>query len=301
MKYHDSNPNELAQAPLHARHTLEHAAGAVTALAYSYCGATLAACGGTAVELYQNGVRVARLAADTALRDVAFAPDGSALVTGGDAAVDVWDVATRARRAHQPGAGAHSVAVSPEGSVFASGSDDKIVHVWNLAAARLVKTLGDHRDSRTVHALQFDKTGARLAAGDDTVVLWDVEAGRRLATFGSGVSALRYSCDSRAVVTGATDGAVSAWDVRIPDPPATRFAVHRGRVCGVAYAPCSRWVLSVAHDGKVVFTDLRMGVATLQLDVAAEPLVSVVHNPFSRDFAAAARNGRVGVWSYGAR
>ena len=67
-----------------------------------------------------------------------------------------------------------SVAFSPDGSLFASGSYDKTVRLWDMATGELKRTLTGHTE--TVDSVTFSPDGKLLASGswDKTVRLWKV-------------------------------------------------------------------------------------------------------------------------------
>lgn len=72
---------------------------------------------------------------------------------------------------------------STDGELFASGSEDKKVQVWNTQRNRKLATFKGH--TSWVTALSFSNDGSILASGDaDNIVrLWDVNKKRRLAVF----------------------------------------------------------------------------------------------------------------------
>lgn len=305
VKYHESNDNLLAAQPLKQDREYKHNSGTASAVAYSRCGSVLATCGGTHVELYRENLTTTSVETDSQLRSIRFTADGQTLIGGGTSGVVVWDVMTGNRRHQIAGSPALTVDVSADSQIFASGSTDKIVRVFNAGSGKLVKTLGDSDDTKNgtipIHTVSFcpSPSPSRLAAADSVVRVWDVEAGGPLAKFGNLVTTCCYSNDARAIVTGDSRGSVCAFDARSPDRSVVQFGAHPGsNVKSVAYAPCNRWILSVGDDGNLVFSDLRLGLPVMQIDAAMLPLESVAHSPVKRMFAAAVSDGTTKVWSY---
>ena len=71
-------------------------------------------------------------------------------------------------------------ALSGDGSVLVSGSDDKSVKIWDVKLGRTLKTLTGHR--REVFAVDINKAGTTIISGslDKTCRVWDVESGEEL-------------------------------------------------------------------------------------------------------------------------
>jgi len=72
----------------------------------------------------------------------------------------------------------NALAFSPDGKTIASGGDDRTAIVWDVATAKVKRTLKDH--DLTVTSLAFSPDGQLLASasGNSSVVLWNLPTGK---------------------------------------------------------------------------------------------------------------------------
>ena len=108
------------------------------------------------------------------------------LVSGSrDAHLNIWDAENNYDLQHRVPAHnytVNSIVQSPDHKLFATGSRDKTIKVWNTKSFKLLKVidlekLGGH--SHSVNKLLWSEaTGYLISAGDDRkVMVWDVKSG----------------------------------------------------------------------------------------------------------------------------
>ena len=128
--------------------------------------------------------------------DLAFTPDGNQLVSASnDKTIRIWDIATgktvrMIRGESAPGnwGAIYAMSLSPDGRWIAVGgylSDTdpisaSVIRLYDFATGKLVRLLAGHKN--VVHALRFSPDSKRLisGSGDRTAMIWDIATGKAL-------------------------------------------------------------------------------------------------------------------------
>ena len=78
------------------------------------------------------------------------------------------------------------MSVSPDGTLLASGGNDRSVKIWEVSTGSLVRELKGH--AAHVYSLEFHPNGKTLLSGDLSGVIkqWEVASGNLAGTFDAG-------------------------------------------------------------------------------------------------------------------
>ena len=174
------------------------------------------------------------------------------------------------------------VAIAPDGTWLASGGEDGTVRIWDPATGQQRAALTGHDGAVRAVAIAPDGTWLASAGEDGTVRIWDPATGRQQAAVLTGpdgaVRAVAIAPDGNWLASGGDDGQVRIWDPatgrqrsrpRRPRPgarltrdrPGVQFAIagHDGVVSAVAIAPDGTWLASASYDGTVRIWDPATG------------------------------------------
>jgi len=237
-----SSPNEKFPSFLHR--------GGVLALAFSSKDNKVATAGNdnTAVINLSIKKELFRIANQTLIRDLAFSPDGSRLVTASaDRRIRIWDTLN----------GVERLAMSQDGSVT------EVVFSSN---GKWIATTGDDRTAR----------------------VWDATTGAEIFQIplkASG-SLLAFCNDDKWLVTTDESGAIGIWDISVMDLPNISMSTpSKGLVDHVQYSPSGeRLAVSSENNLWLLTTDQESVVKERRLDAHESPFESKIRKlAFSPD------------------
>ena len=163
-----------------------------------------------------------------------------------------------ARILHGHSDSVNAIAISPQGNILASASDDKTIKLWNLHTGELIHTFFGH--CATVDAVAISPDGRMLVSGsfDRKVIEWKLDKKAMIrefySDFGSpyshrygSVYSVAFSCDGGAIASASGDKSIKLWNQR-NGALVQKLSGHSDKVLSVSFRPQSMMLASGSAD-----------------------------------------------------
>lgn len=253
----------------------------------------------------------------------AFVGDGSRVVTGGyDRRLLEWSPAqlaphqfrnlergadvTQTPRYRELGGHATSircVAVSSDGALLLSGSQDNTLRLWNLATGQILQTFRGH-DS-WIRGVAFGQDGRLLISGsqDSTIRTWSLAGyeelrsfqGRALEGHADAVLAATFSPDQTQIVTASRDRTARTWDAVTGEVRQTFAEGHAFLASSAQFFDDGRKLVTAAVDNTARIWDVASGTERQRLDRSGRAAALAV-SPDGRWIATGGDAKQVQLW-----
>ncbi|EDX83921.1 hypothetical protein S7335_1618 [Synechococcus sp. PCC 7335] len=193
--------------------------------------------------------------------------------------------------------GIHTVAVSPDGSLFAAAGTSGVIQLWQMSNGEEYGCCRGH--DAWIWSIAFSPDGQWLASGsaDQTVKIWDVHTGCCMLTLKGHTNWVRsvvFSPDSKIVASGSSDQMVKLWDVERCCCLKT-LKGHTNYVQGVSFSPDGQLIASAGWDQRVNIWDVESGECLQTVD-DKNSFWSIAFSPDGEMLATGSTDETVRMW-----
>jgi len=158
-------------------------------------------------------------------------------------------------------------AFSPDGAHCATGGDEGLAIIWDLASGKPLLVLTGH--AAPVRSVDFSPDGTRLATADldGTTRIWDSTSGQLLQTLSGHagfIADVEFSRDGKRLLTGSNDTTAKVWDVLTGQELLT-LKGHASTIFFVDFNPDGTHLVTGSTDGSAKVWDASTGQVLLTL------------------------------------
>jgi hypothetical protein len=188
-----------------------------------------------------------------------------------------------------------AVAFSPDGRRLASGSDDSVVRIWDVASEKLI----DEFPNCGCAVFTADGSGLITAGKDHSLRLWNIATKmpiRPLGTHRAKVRSLALSHNGKWLASGSEDGSSIVCEVDT-GRQLWRWDPGGGWVLRVAFSPDDRLVAATYADNTVRLWDLEAGNGSRHFSERQGWLPAVAFAIDGKSMATGGDSGTILLWS----
>jgi WD40 repeat protein len=189
-----------------------------------------------------------------------------------------------------------AVALSPNGMLLASASEDGIAKIWDAKSGAELHTLDGH--SSCVRAVAFSPNGSMLASASEdwTAKIWDAKSGAELHTLDGHSSYVRagaFSPNGKMLASASWDETIRLWDT---SSGAELDTLLNPSVCALTFSPDGKLLASASELESVFLWSVNLGGEQDMLGGHSRSVTTVTFSPNGKMLASASWDDAVKLW-----
>ncbi len=189
-----------------------------------------------------------------------------------------------------------AAAFSADDQIIASGSEDKIIYLWNRSTGEIIKTLVGH--TYKIRYLEFSPDGKKLISAAGTqVFVWDLESGtrRNIPKHFTHVWNARYNEKGDMIATTTLESTFRIWDAESLEE-IYLFDGHKKSTLAVAFSPDNSIIVSGSLDNTLCYWDMETKEEIRSITAHGGNIYSVDFSPDGKLLVSTSEDETVKLW-----
>jgi WD40 repeat protein/DNA-binding Xre family transcriptional regulator len=241
------------------------------------------------------------------VRWVIFHPDQHTLISASqDNQICLWDVNGSEAKLiksfsllENEGNLLRAIAISPDGKLLASGTDDGIVRFWNLETGQFTQSLSNNHN-HWIRSLAFSPNGDKIASAseDTTICISDVKTGKHLHTLrghSGGVWSIAFHPKLPWLLSGEMGFNVRIWNYESGE--CLRVAQGYSQdIKAITYSPGGKVLAMGTNQGNVYLKDSLDGETKSEIPTYSGNILSLAYSHDNQILIGGSDDAKLYIW-----
>ncbi|MBW4563445.1 MAG: DnaJ domain-containing protein [Mojavia pulchra JT2-VF2] len=202
-------------------------------------------------------------------------------------------------------AAVNAIAISPDGNIFTTGSDDRQVHLWNLTTGKWLYTFSGQAEA--VLSVAISPDGQKIISGsvDRKISSWQIVTKKFLQTYfylnspyshNGFIHSVAFSPDGKYVVSGSGDKTIRIWGGYTGTVKCTLNG-HSDAVLSVTVSSDGKTIASASADKTIRLWDVNTWKQRCILSKHLGAVNTVVISPDSQTLISGSTDTTIKLWN----